>query len=67
MIQLSMREFLKYKFLNSFFLGISLGTIFVLYEPLKPSIYSLGGIALALGMLGVAKLYEKIMTLAYFY
>ncbi|MEA3513386.1 MAG: hypothetical protein U9R37_07265 [Campylobacterota bacterium] len=61
------REFIKYKFLNSLFFGISVGSIFVLYTPLEPSIYSIGGIILALGMLGVAKVYTKIITIEYFY
>lgn len=65
--KLSLRSFLHYKFLNSLFLGISVGSIFTLYAPLEPSIYSLGGIALALGMLVVAKLYHKILTLSYFF
>ena len=61
------RYYLWYKFFNSFFLGLSVGSIFVLYSPLKPSIFSLGGIALALGMLLVAKYYEKIMNVSCFY
>lgn len=66
-MQINIREFLHYKFFNSLFLGISVGSIFTLYAPLKPSIYSLGGIALALGMLGVAKLYTKILNLQTFF
>jgi len=61
------REFIRYKFLNSLFLGLSVGAIFVVYTPLKPSIYSVGGIALAIGMLIVAKFYEKIMNINYFF
>ncbi len=65
--KLSLRNFLYYKFLNSLFLGVSVGSIFTLYAPLEPSVYSLGGIVLALGMLFVAKLYRKILTLGYFF
>ncbi len=61
------RYYLWYKFFNSFFLGLSVGSIFVLYTPLKPSIFSLGGIALAVGMLVIAKFYEEIMNIKYFY
>lgn len=61
------REFLKYKFFNSLFLGLSIGSIFTLYAPLEPSIYSLGGIFLALAMLFVAKLYYKILNLEAFF
>jgi len=67
MKKLNIREFIKYKCLNSLFLGLSVGSIFVLYTPLQPSIYSVGGIALALGMLIVAKFYYKILNINYFY
>lgn len=61
------REFLKYKLLNSAFLGLSVGSIFTLYEPLMPSVYSIGGIVLALAMLFLAKLYSKILNINSFY
>ncbi|MCF6172596.1 MAG: hypothetical protein L3J44_02255 [Campylobacteraceae bacterium] len=64
---LYVRAYLYYKFLNSLFLGLSVGSIFVLYTPLQPSIYSLGGIFLALGMLVLAKFYDKIMNLEFFF
>jgi hypothetical protein len=66
-IKLNIRAFLKYKLLNSLFLGLSVGSIFILYTPLKPSIYSIGGVALALSMLALAKFYYKIMNIEYFY
>ena len=65
--KINLRSFLHYKFLNSLFLGVSVGSIFTLYAPLEPSVYSLGGIVLALGMLFVAKLYHKILTIGYFF
>jgi len=62
------RSYLYYKFLNSLFLGLSVGSIFVLYTPLQPSVFSLGGIFLAIGMLVLAKFYSKIMNVeAFFY
>ncbi|WP_428738563.1 hypothetical protein [Sulfurimonas sp.] len=61
------REFLKYKFFNSLFLGLSIGSIFTLYAPLEPSIYSLGGIFLAFAMLFIAKIYYKILNLKAFF
>lgn len=66
-IKLNIREFLKYKLLNSAFLGISVGSIFILYAPLMPSVYSIGGILLALAMLIVAKFYYKILNMNYFF
>ena len=61
------RSFIWFKLLNSFFLGLSVGSIFIIYSPLEPSIYSIGGIALALMMLLVAKFYTKIMNIEAFY
>lgn len=61
------RAFISYKFFNSLFTGISVGTIFIIYTPLEPSVYSLGGIVLAALMLVVAALYEKILNNHYFY
>jgi len=61
------REFLRYKFLNSLFMGLSIGSIFTIYTPLEPSVSSAGGILLALSMLLVAKLYYKILHVSYFY
>ena len=66
-LKLNISEFLKYKLLNSLFLGLSVGSIFILYTPLMPSVYSIGGILLALGMLVVAKFYYKILNINYFY
>ncbi|MDX1809954.1 MAG: hypothetical protein R3331_10475 [Sulfurospirillaceae bacterium] len=44
-----------------------MGSVFVLYTPLQPSIFSLGGIFLALGMLFLAKIYYKIMNIRSFF
>ncbi len=44
--------FLAYKFFNSLFLGLSIGAVFTLYEPLSPAIFSAGGIGLALSNAG---------------
>jgi len=66
-LTINLKNYIIYKFLNSLFLGLSVGSVFVLYTPLKPSIYSLGGIALAIGMLIIAKLYPYIMTIQWFF
>ena len=50
-----------YKFFNSLFLGTSIGSIFIIYSPLEPAIYSVGGIVLAFGLMAVASFYEKIL------
>ena len=59
--------FIRYKFFNSLFLGLSVGAIFTLYAPLEPSIYSLGGVFLALAMLIVARLYNHILNALWFF
>jgi len=66
-LTIDIKKYTIYKLLNSLFLGLSVGSVFVLYTPLKPSIYSLGGIALAIGMLIIAKLYPYIMTMQWFF
>ena len=59
--------FILYKWFNSLFLGISIGSVFTIYEPLEPSVYSLGGITLAAAMIIVAKFYHKILNVYYFF
>jgi len=59
--------FIRYKFFNSLFLGLSVGAIFTLYAPLEPSVYSFGGVFLALAMLGVARLYDHILNAKWFF
>lgn len=67
MLTLDPLWFTRYKFFNSLFLGLSVGAIFTLYTPLDPSIYSIGGIVLALGMLGVSRLYRHILNAQWFF
>ena len=59
--------FTLYKFFNSLFLGLSVGAIFTLYAPLDPSIYSLGGVILAICMLLIAQLYDTILNAYWFF
>lgn len=59
--------FIRYKFFNSLFLGLSVGAIFTLYTPLEPSIYSIGGVLLAMGMLIVARFYHTILNADWFF
>jgi len=67
MLTLIPEWFIRYKFFNSLFLGLSVGAIFTLYTPLQPSVYSLGGVLLALGMLLVARLYHHILNAQWFF
>ncbi|MBX7490438.1 hypothetical protein [Helicobacter turcicus] len=56
-----LRFYLWYKLLNALFLGCSLGSVFIIYAPLSPKIYSIGGIALAIGAWFLTFLYAKIL------
>ncbi len=49
------------------FTGLSLGTVFIIYSPLDPSIYSIGGISLAIATMVIATLYSKLIKVKYFY
>jgi hypothetical protein len=64
---IKIRDFLQYKFLNSVFTGLSMGSVFTIYGSLEPSIFSIGGIFLAIGLLIVAKYYTKILNINSFY
>jgi len=66
-LKINHRAFISYKFFNSLFTGISVGSIFIIYTPLSPSDYSLGGIVLAALMLVVAMFYAKILNNHYFF
>ncbi|WP_457642627.1 hypothetical protein [Persephonella sp.] len=61
------RQYLWYRFFNSLFTGLSVGSVFTIYAPLEPSIYSVGGVFLAVGILVVAKFYENLMNLRTFF
>ena len=62
MLTIIPEQFIRYKFMNSLFLGLSVGVIFILYRPLEPSIYSIGGVLLAVGMLIIARFYHYILN-----
>ena len=66
--QINHRNFIVYKFFNSLFTGVSVGSIFVIYsDNIDPSIYSLGGIFLASLMMLVSLMYSKILNNHYFF
>ena len=67
-MELNKKYFLLYKFFNSLFTGLSIGILFTIYKPIEdPSIYSLGGIVLAISMLLIAFFYEKILNIRSFF
>jgi len=65
--RIGLRAFVTYKFFNALFTGISVGSIFIIYTPLQPLVYSLGGILLALAMLFIARLYTHILNRTWFW
>jgi hypothetical protein len=67
MLKLNNRAFLRYKLFNSSFTGLSIGILITIYGPLDPLIYSIGGMFLAVGMLIIAKFYEKLLNIKSFY
>ena len=66
-LRINNRNFIRYKFFNSLFLGTSIGSVFTIYSPLEPAVYSVGGIALAVSMLFIATLYSRILNINSFY
>ncbi len=48
------------------FVGLTTGAIFTIYKSLDPSIFSIGGIVLSLGLLAVAYHYDKLIQLKRF-
>ena len=67
-MKLNRKYFLIYKLINSSFTGLSIGILFTIYKPLTdPSIYSLGGIILAISMLILAVFYEKLLNITSFF
>ena len=61
------KRYLVFKFFNSMFTGLSMGTVFVIYAPLNPSVYSIGGILLAVATMVIATFYTKLIQVKYFY
>ena len=59
--------FIRYEFLNSLFLGLSVGAVFVLYTPLSPAVFSAGGLGLAVGTLIVATQYRRNLVPTWFF
>jgi hypothetical protein len=67
-MKLNEKAFLNYKLFNSSFTGLSIGILFTIYKPLEdPSIYSIGGMVLSVGMLVLAKFYDKILNIRSFF
>lgn len=66
-MKLSFRPYLHYKFFNALFTGMVGGSVFTIYATLSPSTFSIGGILLAMGMMGMAYVYHRLMNLRTFF
>lgn len=66
-MKLYFRPYFHYKFLNAIFSGVVGGSVFTIYSSLSPSTFSLGGILLAVGMMGMATIYHRLMKVKYFF
>jgi putative membrane protein len=66
-MKLYFRPYLRYKFFNALFTGMVGGSVFTIYATLSPSTFSIGGILLALGMMGMAYLYHRLMNIRTFF
>ncbi len=61
------RSYINYKLINSIFTGMAGGSVFIIYGSLSPSIFSLGGIALAVALMLIAYYYHKLMDIRKFF
>lgn len=66
-LKINNRTYLTYKFLNSLFFGIAVGSYVVQYEPIKMADFPIMGVFFAVLSIPVATLYKKIMRINYFY
>lgn len=66
-MKLLFRPYIRYKFFNSLFTGMVGGSVFTIYGSLNPSTFSIGGVVLALGLMGMAYIYHHLMKLDRFF
>ena len=66
-LKIKHRPYILYKFFNSLFLGIGIGSYVSQYQPIKISEIALLGIIFSLLAIVIAKLYHRIMNERYFF
>ncbi len=66
-MKIDFRNYLGYKLLNSVFNGAVTGSVFTVYALLEPSLFSIGGIVVAVGIFVVAKLYTYFINIQRFF
>ena len=66
-IEINNRNYIKYKFFNSLFLGAGIGSYISQYQPIKISEIAILGIIFAFLSLLIARVYHKIIYKRYFF
>lgn len=66
-MKIDFKNYLNYKLLNSVFNGAVTGSVFTVYGLLEPSLFSVGGVIVAVGIFAVAKLYSYFMNMRRFF
>ena len=61
------KTFITYKFINTMFMGIAIGSYVTQYKPIKIDDYPIMGIIFAILTIGIASLYKRIMKIDYFF
>lgn len=61
------KTFITYKFINTMFMGIAIGSYVTQYKPIKIDDYPIMGIIFAIFTIGIASLYKRIMIIDYFF
>jgi hypothetical protein len=61
------KTFITYKFINTMFMGIAIGSYVTQYKPIKIDDYPIMGITFAILTIGIASLYKRIMKIDYFF
>ena len=59
--------FIAYKFVNTMFMGIAIGSYVIQYKPIKIDDYPIMGIIFAILTIIIAALYKRIMKIDYFF
>ena len=66
-LKINFRKYIYYKFFNSLFLGVGIGSFISQYNPIKISEIAILGILFSVLSILIAKVYTKIMFQQYFY
>ena len=64
---INVNNFIFYKFINTMFTGIAIGSYVVQYEPIKIDDFPIMGIIFAVLTIPISLLYQRILTIDYFF